>query len=320
MTPKTIIFDLDGTLADLDHRLHFIKNGNKDWPSFYKAIPQDEPIQPVIDMVRHFLFDHRNTYRIVFCSGRDVTYRAETVAWLKKHIYPFEVWYDLLMRPANDTRPDDVVKQEMLDTLRREGHDIWFVVDDRQRVVDMWRANGITCLQAAPGDFDTTSKWAHSPTPGDKLLTIMVGPAGAGKSLWVKRHVEYGIFSPTEVISSDNVREEMAGDFKDQTQNERVFSYIHSAIQNRLNHGLRVLYDATNLKRRHRVQIARMAPKNTVVKYVVIDRPLEEKLSTRGWREEWLVREYHATFQSGKDHALRGDDLPNVIVRDLTED
>jgi len=27
------------------------------------------------------------------------------------------------------------------------------VIDDRQVVVDFWRAEGLTCLQCAPGDF-----------------------------------------------------------------------------------------------------------------------------------------------------------------------
>ncbi len=30
---------------------------------------------------------------------------------------------------------------------------VQFVMDDRQRVVDMWRSKGLKCLQVAPGDF-----------------------------------------------------------------------------------------------------------------------------------------------------------------------
>ncbi len=57
------------------------------------------------------------------------------------------------MRPEKDYRDDGTIKAELLDKILADGWEPWLVVEDRQRVVDMWRARGLTCLQCAPGDF-----------------------------------------------------------------------------------------------------------------------------------------------------------------------
>jgi hypothetical protein len=48
--------------------------------------------------------------------------------------------------------PDDILKKKMLDTFL-DINDIFLVVDDRNRVVDMWRSLGLSVFQVAPGDF-----------------------------------------------------------------------------------------------------------------------------------------------------------------------
>jgi hypothetical protein len=57
----------------------------------------------------------------------------------------------LFMRRAGDSRPDQVIKREILDLIPKDR--VAYVLDDRQQVVDMWRAQGLTCLQVAPS-FD----------------------------------------------------------------------------------------------------------------------------------------------------------------------
>jgi hypothetical protein len=57
------------------------------------------------------------------------------------------------MRADKDFRADHIVKEEMLSFLRSSGNEILFVVDDRQQVVDMWRRNGVICLQCDEGKF-----------------------------------------------------------------------------------------------------------------------------------------------------------------------
>jgi hypothetical protein len=57
------------------------------------------------------------------------------------------------MRAEKDYRADDIIKGELLDRIISDGWRPWLVVDDRDRVVKMWRDRGLLCLQCAPGDF-----------------------------------------------------------------------------------------------------------------------------------------------------------------------
>lgn len=152
---KTVIFDLDGTLADITKRREMStkENGKIDWDIFFEPnnIWFDLPNEPVITMAQ--LLSER--HRIVIFSGRSKATKDETKRWLQKFDVPFDI---LKMRPtSNDWKfmPDDELKQHWLDTLFPEDKkkDILCVFDDRQKVVDMWRKNGITCFQVDEGNF-----------------------------------------------------------------------------------------------------------------------------------------------------------------------
>jgi hypothetical protein len=136
-----IVFDLDGTLADLEHRKHLI--AAKDWRGFFAAVGGDKPIEKVREVL---LAMHYTGHRIEIWSGRSDECRSATEDWLAAHGFPV---LPLIMRSAGDHRPDDMVKAEFL--RGTEEPDIIF--DDRDRVVAMWRAKGITCFQVAAGDF-----------------------------------------------------------------------------------------------------------------------------------------------------------------------
>lgn len=140
---NTVLFDLDGTLCDLTHRLHHIKNGADNWDAFFDACHLDTPILPVIALAKLIW---GAGYRLVIVSGRSDVVRGKTEFWLRDHGVRYN---SLIMRKDGDFRADDVVKSEILDTLLAGGAEILFAVDDRQRVVDMWRKRGVTCLQAA---------------------------------------------------------------------------------------------------------------------------------------------------------------------------
>lgn len=139
---KIIIFDIDGTLANLDHRLHYIKNGKRDWQAFHDNVHLDIPIKPMVELC-HTLYNAR--YSIILVTGRMESNREATKNWCIDH----EIWYDeLYMRPTNDYRPDTVVKKEILDQIKNKfNREILFAVDDRSSVVKMWRDAGIICLQ-----------------------------------------------------------------------------------------------------------------------------------------------------------------------------
>lgn len=152
---KTVIFDLDGTLADITKRREMStkENGKIDWDIFFDPnnIWFDLPNQPVITMAQLLSQKHR----IVIFSGRSKATKDETKRWLQKFDVPFDV---LKMRPTSNEwkfMPDDELKQHWLDSLFKDEkkQDILCVFDDRQKVVDMWRKNGITCFQVDEGNF-----------------------------------------------------------------------------------------------------------------------------------------------------------------------
>ena len=144
----TILFDIDGTLADIVHRRHFLDEEKPNWHAFNDAMGDDTPNTPIVNLYKT-LWDSEQ-YTIVIVTGRGEEHRKLTEQWLAWN----EILFDqLLMRPAKDSRADYIIKQEILDALRDQGHEILFTVDDRQQVVDMWRRNGITCLQCDEGDF-----------------------------------------------------------------------------------------------------------------------------------------------------------------------
>lgn len=142
------ICDIDGTVANGQHRIKHLNV--KDYDKYYSLTSLDEPIMPVILTIRKLMF----TADVWFFSGRNERCREDTFAWLKHHVHGGIRGDELVMRRRNDYRDDVVVKQEMLDnmlTVDRER--LVGVFDDRQRVVDMWRDNGIACFQCAPGDY-----------------------------------------------------------------------------------------------------------------------------------------------------------------------
>lgn len=141
---KTVIFDLDGTLANIEHRVHHVRGGNRRWDLFHAECVNDTPIGPVVSFLQ--LIQEAQRWKIILVSGRSDIVRTETETWLRDN---FIYYNELIMRKDGDYTPDDKLKEQILDNLLASGHDILFTVDDRQRVVDMWRRRGIVCLQAA---------------------------------------------------------------------------------------------------------------------------------------------------------------------------
>ena len=170
------IFDIDGTLMNIDHRRHYVEGDKKDWKSFVDNIKHDTPNYPVVETML-LLAENASSHRcnFYFLTGRNEAQRWETVDQLKdqcrldddlisrmfgeKNDYTriLGLWEEiLLMRPDGDYRPDAELKSELFDKLVDiHGFDIedTIIFDDRQAVVDMWRARGLTFFQVAKGDF-----------------------------------------------------------------------------------------------------------------------------------------------------------------------
>lgn len=140
------VFDLDGTLCDITHRLPFIKREKPDWDGFFAACDKDTAKWDVIGLL---MAAYGGRDEVVIVSGRSDVVMGKTKAWLKKH----GINYDhLIMREEGNHEPDFKFKERIL-TKTLGVKNVRYVVDDRQQVVDMWRRNGVTCLQCAPGDF-----------------------------------------------------------------------------------------------------------------------------------------------------------------------
>ncbi len=154
-TKPLYIFDLDGTLALIEHRRRFIERprGEQDWAGFYAACVNDEPNRPVLAVMESL----RLTADIWIFSGRSDEVRPQTEAWLAQHtsFMSHDLQGPMLtMRQSGDYTPDDVLKREWLgEMLTYDRRRLVAVFDDRDRVVQMWRAEGVTCLQVAPGEF-----------------------------------------------------------------------------------------------------------------------------------------------------------------------
>lgn len=148
MKRKAVIFDIDGTIANMEHRVH-LKN---DKDEFYGNSHADEPIEGVVSILKMFLSNPN--YTVIFLTSRPEWTRLTTISWLHKHIPLLsDSPYMLLMRQDGENRKDYEVKQDIYINKIKDIYDVDFIIEDRQRVVNMWRGLGLTCLQTCDGNY-----------------------------------------------------------------------------------------------------------------------------------------------------------------------
>lgn len=141
-----VIVDIDWTIADISHRLHYLEETPKNHDAFYDEVDKDTPIEKVIDIVRYLSEEHF----IILTSGRRNQCCDKTVAWLKKYKVPYDA---LLMRQSWDRRPDTEVKKEIYEKCLK-GKNIVMSIDDRPSIVALWRSFGIFTVDVNQrGDF-----------------------------------------------------------------------------------------------------------------------------------------------------------------------
>jgi hypothetical protein len=144
---KIIVFDIDGTLANVEHRRQFVASRPKNWAAWNAGMLKDTVHEDIVFILDTF----RDTGDIVIlCSGRGEETREDTEWWLEDNGIRFEA---LFMRKAKDYRKDSIVKVELLQQIREQFGEPFLWFDDRTQVVDAIRAEGIRVLQVAPGDF-----------------------------------------------------------------------------------------------------------------------------------------------------------------------
>lgn len=159
-----VICDIDGTIANIEHRLHFVKKEHsdeimeykKDWNSFFEHVKFDTPRIEIIRILNNFL---REGHDFVFVSGRPERCRKDTIQWLYENVYSRQEWTSnkralaLLMRPDHDKRPDNELKTKIYQKFLSH-YEIKVVIDDRPRVIEAWKKLGLTVMDVGKGiDF-----------------------------------------------------------------------------------------------------------------------------------------------------------------------
>ena len=135
-----ILCDIDGTVANNDHRQHFLQ-GNKDWDGFFSDLSNDAPIYPVINLVNE---ESKKGKKIMFLTGRPERYRYSTTSWLKDY-FSFEII--LYMRPDNDKSNKTLVKRNLFEkNFNKE--DIFCVIDNDPVLLDMWKNMKLQTIDA----------------------------------------------------------------------------------------------------------------------------------------------------------------------------
>ena len=156
-----VIFDVDGTLLDITHRLHFLNlnkmmsnserarpSGSKNWEAFRdpKLKELDEPIKPIVDVLLAMHADHQ----IIISSGRTESEEADTKSSLRK-VIPFIDDLPFYMRSEKDYRPDTHMKLTALGKMRADGYNPIIAFDDRPNVIRMWREQGLMVADIGKG-------------------------------------------------------------------------------------------------------------------------------------------------------------------------
>lgn len=152
------VFDIDGTVANCQHRLHHIKptdGSKKNWPAFNAEAIKDEPILEMIRLVRLL----SQTHDIIFLSGRDVSIGISTEGWLDQHLDGREdigrpdvsIYKHLFLRQSGDSRKDFEYKLEILSYIPQSR--VEFIFEDRDQCVRAFRDEGYRVLQVADGGF-----------------------------------------------------------------------------------------------------------------------------------------------------------------------
>jgi len=135
-----VVFDIDGTLT----------MGPKDRSAYeWHKVGQDEVNSAVRSLAQLHHFDANNT--IIIVSGRDGVCKPETEKWLKDNNIRY---HHLFMRKEGDNRPDDIVKEEIIDNNILPEYNIKLWVDDRLKVCRMIYRKGIPLLRVGDPDAD----------------------------------------------------------------------------------------------------------------------------------------------------------------------
>jgi phosphoglycolate phosphatase-like HAD superfamily hydrolase len=134
------VFDVDGVLADVRHRLHHLEGRPKNWGAFFRDAVNDPPLAEGIALCQESAKD----CEVVYVTGRPEHCRRDTLDWFARHSLPEG---RLSMRSDGDRRPARMAKPQLLRRLARD-RTVAVVVDDDEQVCDAYEQAGWRVLRA----------------------------------------------------------------------------------------------------------------------------------------------------------------------------
>lgn len=143
--PTAHIYDVDGTLANVDPYLHHVRGSNRDYNAFHEASIDALPNIDVLEMLNNSVSDG---HAILIVTSRKEKWRGLTSMWLAKNNARSHA---LFMRSDDDNRPDYEVKKDILDKINKYW-DVVHAVDDNPNVISLWKENGIPTTKIGTWD------------------------------------------------------------------------------------------------------------------------------------------------------------------------
>jgi len=135
ISTQCFIFDIDGTIADCNHRVHHLNGRTKNWAAFNAAMADDTPIESTIMVMNALSHNHA----IILLTGRSEESRDITEAWLSRHSISADC---LLMRGIDDFRQDWEMKEDFVSEILNK-FDVHGAFDDSEGVLAMLNRRGI---------------------------------------------------------------------------------------------------------------------------------------------------------------------------------
>ncbi len=168
--PSAIICDLDGTLCNHEHRLHYVEaqrgklregeKWKKNWPAFFDAMDKDTPNEWCLELLMRLVasLDGVNHLHLFFLTGRPERYREKTLTWIHKHYADEGGSFDykeLYMKSDSKCKYGDQgawisgaeFKKLTYIDLIKPYYNVLFALDDNEECCQMWKEQGVVCLQ-----------------------------------------------------------------------------------------------------------------------------------------------------------------------------
>lgn len=152
-----LIFDIDGTLADISHREGLAKE--EKWGQFFSPymVRQDTPIEEAQEAFSKAI-ESNLVDGYVFITGRPERLRKTTKSWLAKH-FNIDI-YDkqLYMRPDGNHDPSSELKLVLVDKMFSDWDvaedDILIMIDDESDNIEAFEDEFENAIGVAANDID----------------------------------------------------------------------------------------------------------------------------------------------------------------------